>query len=140
MICDISPEMLEVGQRRVNTDLSGDPAATAGGEAAADVEVKTAWLEIDNVFYEARGTAWALVHILRAVEFDFADVLEDKNATVSVRQIIRELENSLQPLHSPIVLNGGGFGLFANHSLVMANYIARANAAVINLRELLDQG
>jgi hypothetical protein len=31
-------------------------------------------------------------------------------------------------------------GLFANHSLVMANYLARANAAVINLRELLDQG
>jgi hypothetical protein len=33
-----------------------------------------------------------------------------------------------------------GYGLFANHSLVMANYLARANAAVINLRELLDQG
>jgi hypothetical protein len=43
-------------------------------------------------------------------------------------------------LRSPVILNGGGFGLFANHSLVMANYLARANAAVINLRELLDQG
>jgi hypothetical protein len=40
----------------------------------------------------------------------------------------------------PVVLNGGGYGLTANHSLVMANYLARANAAVINLRELLDQG
>ena len=39
-----------------------------------------------------------------------------------------------------MVLNGGGYGLTANHSLVMANYLARANAAVINLRELLDQG
>jgi hypothetical protein len=67
-------------------------------------------------------------------------VLEDKNARASVRQIIRELEASLQPMRSPMVLNGGGFGLTANHSLVMANYMARANAAVINLRELLDQG
>ena len=67
-------------------------------------------------------------------------VLADKNAEASVRQIIRELEASLQPLRSPIILNGSGYGFFANHSLVMANYLARANAAVINLRELLDQG
>ena len=104
------------------------------------VDVRTSWFEIDDIFYEARGTAWALVHFFRAAEFDFAKVLADKNAEVSVRQIIREFEASLKPLTSPIVLNGGGFGLFANHSLVMANYLARANAAVINLRELLDRG
>lgn len=129
-----------VGQRRVNTDLQGDPSAVAGGASAADIMVKTPWLELDDVFYEARGTAWALVHFLRAAEFDFADVLRDKNAAVSVRQIIRELESSLEPMRSPIVLNGGGFGIFANHSLVMASYLSRANAAVIDLRELLDQG
>jgi hypothetical protein len=95
---------------------------------------------VDDIFFEARGTAWALVHFFRAAEFDFAHVLEDKNAEVSVRQIIRELEASLDPLRSPLVLNGGGYGLFANHSLVMANYLARANAAVINLRQLLDEG
>ena len=56
------------------------------------------------------------------------------------RQIIRELESSLQPLGSPIILNGSGYGFFANHSLVMASYISRANAAVIDLRSLLSQG
>jgi hypothetical protein len=30
--------------------------------------------------------------------------------------------------------------MFANHSLVMANYIARANAAIIDLRKLLRDG
>jgi len=80
------------------------------------------------------------VHFFRAVEFDFARVLEDKNANASVRQIIRELDASLQPMGSPMILNGSGYGFFANHSLVMANYLARSNAAVINLRELLDQG
>ncbi|HSD70368.1 MAG TPA: DUF2333 family protein, partial [Woeseiaceae bacterium] len=128
------------GQLRINTDLAGDASAEQSTPGAEQRVVKTPWLEIDDVFYEARGTSFALVHFFRAAEFDFAQVLEDKNARASVRQIIRELEASLQPLRSPLVLNGGGFGLFANHSLVMANYMARANAAVINLRELLDQG
>ena len=124
----------------INTDLAGDRAAVANTTLGDQVPVRTSWFEIDDIFYEARGTSWALVHFFRAAEFDFADVLADKNAQVSVRQIIRELESSLTPLQSPMVMNGGGYGLFANHSLVMANYLARANAAVINLRELLDQG
>ena len=41
---------------------------------------------------------------------------------------------------SPVILNGGGFGLVTNYSLVMASYISRANAAVIDLRNLLSQG
>lgn len=129
-----------IGHERINTDLAGDPSAKAATPRAEKLSVKTPWLEIDDVFYEARGTAWALVHFLRAAQFDFEQVLIDKNAEVSLRQIIRELEGSLQPMGSPIVLNGDAFGIFANHSLVMASYLSRANAAVINLRELLDQG
>jgi len=129
-----------VATTRINEDLAGDAAAAASNPQPDKVDVQTSWFEVDDVFFEARGTAWALVHFFRAAEFDFAAVLEDKNANASVRQIIRELEASLQPLSSPVILNGSGYGFFANHSLVMANYLARANAAVINLRELLDQG
>ncbi len=129
-----------VTSSRINENLAGDAAAEAAGAQPDTVDVRTSWFQIDNVFFEARGTAWALVYFFRAAEFDFAHVLADKNAEASVRQIIRELEASLGPMHSPMILNGGGFGLFANHSLVMANYLARANSAVINLRELLDQG
>jgi len=129
-----------VATTRINEDLAGDPSAEASNPQPDTVDVRTSWFEVDDVFFEARGTAWALVHFFRAAEFDFAHVLEDKNANASVRQIIRELEASLQPLSSPVILNGSGYGFFANHSLVMANYLARANAAVINLRELLDQG
>jgi len=129
-----------VGQERINTDLVGDRNATNSTNRPDIISVKTPWLEIDDVFYEARGTAWALLHFLRAAEFDFADVLADKKATPGLRQIINELESSLEPLGSPMVLNGGGYGFTANHSLVMASYLSRANSAVINLRELLDQG
>jgi hypothetical protein len=125
---------------RINENLAGESAAVASNPQSDNIEVKTSWFEVDDVFFEARGTAWALLHFFRAAELDFASVLQDKNAGASVRQIIRELEASLQPLGSPMILNGSGYGFFANHSLVMANYLARANSAVINLRELLDQG
>jgi hypothetical protein len=39
-----------------------------------------------------------------------------------------------------MILNGSGFGFVANHSLSMASYLARANAAVRDLRQLLEQG
>ena len=129
-----------VGQRRINTDLSGDAAGRQSTQAADEVVVKTSWMKIDNVFYEARGTTWALLHFLRAIEVDFAEVLARKNAVASLQQIIRELEMSQQPVHAPVIVNGEGFGLLANHSLVMASYISRANAAIIDLRELLSQG
>lgn len=129
-----------VGQKRLNTDLAGDPDAEQSTQTSADTEVKTPWLEIDDVFYEARGSAWALLHILKAIEHDFGPVLDKKNARVSLRQIVRELEATQETVWSPMVLNGGGFGVFANHSLVMANYISRANAAIIDLRELLARG
>ncbi|MDP3815613.1 DUF2333 family protein [Pseudomonas sp.] len=131
-----------VGQVRLNTAVQ-DPALAAGGtqpDFVEGVNYETPWLQIDNVFYEARGQAWALSHLLRAIEVDFADVLAKKNATVSVRQIIRELEAAQETLWSPMILNGSGYGLLANHSLVMANYISRANAGLIDLRQLLSQG
>ncbi|WP_020682248.1 DUF2333 family protein [Marinobacterium rhizophilum] len=103
-------------------------------------EIQTPWMQIDNVFYEARGTAWALVHILRAVEIDFSNTLDKKEALVSLQQIIRELESTQGTIWSPFILNGTEFGLVANHSLVMASYISRANAAIIDLRALLSQG
>jgi len=129
-----------VGKRRLNTDLAGDTAARQSTASPDDQEVKTPWTQIDDVFYEARGTSWALVHLLKAVEIDFREILEKKNALVSLRQIIRELEATQEDVWAPVILNGSGFGLFANHSLVMASYISRANAAIIDLRELLSQG
>ena len=129
-----------VGRVKLNGALKTE-SLKPGQVPVVDEEIEeTPWMQIDNVFYEARGQAWALSHLLRAIEVDFADVLAKKNATVSVRQIIRELEAAQEPVWSPMILNGSGYGVLANHSLVMANYISRANAAVMDLRQLLSQG
>ena len=113
---------------REEADKQGTPVA------------KVTWLEIDDVFYEARGASWALLHILRAIKHDFKDILLDKRAMRTVEIMIKSLENSLEPIFSPMILNGDGYGLFANYSLTMANYIARANAAALDLRDIMNRG
>lgn len=130
-----------VGQRRLNTDLAGDPNASQSTPTATEVDVKTSWWQIDNVFYEARGSTWALIQFLKAIEQDFASVLDNKQATVSLQQIIRELEATQAPVRAPLITRDESiFGFFPNHSLVMASYISRAHAATIDLRELLTKG
>ncbi|GAA0832689.1 DUF2333 family protein [Marinomonas arenicola] len=150
-LSDVSTRLGSLSQRlsasvvkvRENTDLAGNKSAqdaSNNNNEEAYKYVKTPWGQIDNVFYEARGTSWALIHILKSVEVDFAPTLRDKNALVSLRQIIRELESTQESVWSPMILNGSGFGVLANHSLVMASYLSRANAALIDLRSLLEQG
>lgn len=129
-----------VGQERINTDLAGDAQAQQSTFSADKLIVKTSWFEIDDVFYEARGTSWALIHLLYAIEHDFKPVFKKKNARLSILQIIRELEATQASVWSPVILNGSAFGMTANHSLVMASYISRANTAIIDLKRLLQDG
>ena len=131
-----------VGQIRVG-DASAADAPVESGTLHGPVGerlVKTPWTKIDDNFYEARGYTWTLLEQLKAFQQDFGPILRSKHADVSLQQVIRELEEAQRPLHSPMVLNGSPFGFFANHSLVMANYVSRANAALIDLRELLRRG
>ena len=129
-----------VGQNRLNTNLAGDPNARQSTPTPAQSDTKTPWLKIDDVFFEARGYTWALLHTLQAIEIDFISVLEDKNALVSLQQITRELKSTQDTIWSPMIQNGTGFGPMANHSLIMANYISQVNAAIGDLRNLLQKG
>ena len=129
-----------VGQLRIDTDLANDSSAQQSKPAAESRIVRTPWTQIDDNFYEARGYTWALREQLEAIRVDFGPVLRDKNAMISLEQVIREIEEAQKSLSSPIVLNGSPFGFFGNHSLVLANYISRANAALIELRDLLRRG
>ena len=101
---------------------------------------ETPWLLIDDVWYEARGASWALLHILKAVKYDFHDILLDKRAMNTVDIMIKSLENAMSPILSPMILNGSGYGLFANYSLTMATYIARCNASALDLRDIMNRG
>ena len=47
-----------VAASRINDDLAGDSAAEAAGPQPDTVNVRTGWFQVDNIFFEARGTAW----------------------------------------------------------------------------------
>ncbi|MGR9072498.1 MAG: DUF2333 family protein [Gammaproteobacteria bacterium] len=139
-------QYLEVVEKRLGGISSRLSASTERHEIGSSLGnrentmAQTPWLQIDDIFYEARGASWALVHILKAVEYDFHDILVDKHALATLQRIIHELELALTPVMSPMILNGDGFGLFANYSLTMANYITRANAAALDLRDIMMRG
>lgn len=120
-------------------DPSGQVAPKFTDEKTKGVGT-TPWLLVDDVFYEARGASWALLHILKAIKIDFEDIILDKRAMNTLDNMIHALQNAITPIDSPMILSGSGFGLFANYSLSMANYIARANAAALDLRDLMNKG
>jgi len=86
----------------------------------------TPWFRIDNVFFEARGDAWGLLQLLKAARLDYAEVFGKANANTTLERLIAELELAQRRIWSPVILNGSGFGIFANHSLVLANYTQAA--------------
>ncbi|KJG00908.1 DUF2333 family protein [Photobacterium angustum] len=140
---------LEVVQKRLGTisqDLGssvGEPQLIMDREAEGkEVSLnapKTSWFKIDNVFYESRGSTWAILLLMKAMKHDFKPLLEEEKATVMIDQIIRELEATQETVWSPMILNGMGFGLLPNHSLIMANYVSRAQAGTVDLINLLEK-
>ena len=140
---------LEVVQKRLGTisqDLGssvGEPQlimdSKAEGKEVSLNAPKTSWFKIDNIFYESRGSTWAILLLMKAMKHDFEPLLEEEKATVMIDQIIRELEATQETVWSPMILNGMGFGLLPNHSLIMANYVSRAQAGTVDLINLLEK-
>lgn len=125
---------------RLNAASPAHSVLAKDEDAAAGMSLlpETSWWQIDDVFYEARGSAWALLHLLKAVELEFGALLSQRHAELSLRAAIHELEATQQSIWSPVILNGSGFGLFANHSLVMANYLHRAQSDITDVQMLLQ--
>ncbi|MFG6158214.1 DUF2333 family protein [Halomonas sp. 1390] len=117
-----------IGPRAELRDLDIDAEA---------LPARTPWYRVDDVFFEARGQAWAMLHLLRAVQRDQADVLAAAGLQARWEALVAELELSQRRLWSPLVLNGSGFGIFANHSLVLANHMIRARDLSRTLAERL---
>lgn len=134
----VSSERLEYISAKLNAALPAYAAGSAGVLPEGLNQLPgTSWWHIDDVLYEARGSAWALLHLLKAAEIEFEPLLTSRHADLSLRAAIHELEAAQQPIWSPLVLNGSGFGLFANHSLIMANYLGRARAGLEDVQLLL---
>ena len=102
------------------------------------IKGKVPWSKIDDNFYFAQGVGYALYHILRAIRVEFAAVLQDKNATVIMHDIIASLEEAyFEPV---IITNGSKDGVFANHSNNLRVFLDDARQKGNSLIRMLDQG
>jgi hypothetical protein len=124
-----------VDQVIFNNEMAGDAEAEASTSTPDQIRVKTGYFQLDDIFFETRGYNYGLIHVLKALEVEFAEVLQKKNAVKSMKQIIRELEQTQRSILMPIASLG-----WVNQSVFMSSYISRANAAMIDLRDLLRQG
>lgn len=112
------------------TNVKGDSTKTTSDEASRQIP----WCEADNVFFQARGAAWALLNLSRAVAIDFHDVLKSKNALGTFKMLQQSLEASQNTMSSPVVMTGGYFSIFPNHPLTLAAFVASATNSAINLK------
>jgi hypothetical protein len=109
-----------------------------GDAAARKPTLSTSWWQTDDVFYEARGSAWALLAFTRALEVDFHQVLKDKNALSTFRNLEHTLAEAERPMRSPMVLSGGGFGVVPSHDLTMSAYVSSAVNIIDTLQTLMQ--
>lgn len=134
---------LEVVSRRLGgisqrLELGASPLHIEGTTGSGnEPALSTSWWQVDDVFYEARGMAWALLAFVRGLEVDFHGVLVDKNALPTFHNLERTLAAAERPMHSPVVIAGGGFGVLASHDLTMAAYLSSANNIVQTLEVLM---
>jgi hypothetical protein len=101
---------------------------------------RTPWMDIDNVFYEARGTAWATYHLLLALRHEFEAVLIMHQSLGTMNRALSDLRAALAPVRSPLILNGKEFGMTPNHSIMLAAYLAKAHVSIADLRLLKSGG
>jgi hypothetical protein len=96
------------------------------------------WTNIDDVFYRTRGECWALYHFMIAVNEEYKEIIAASGSSSITKQIIDELEYTIMPLRSPVVLSGYKFGMFANHNLSLASYLSRVKVMIVEVRGNLN--
>lgn len=124
---------------RLAASVGSHEALTELAVETESLPPRTPWYRVDDIFFEARGSGWALAQLLEGVQRDQADVLDEAGVRGEWERLLAELEMTQRRLWSPVVLNGSGFGVFANHSLVMALHMTRARDLAASLAERLAE-
>ena len=129
-----------VNTRLLNASRTAREARRDKSAATSDLPQyqRVPWLKIDDNFYFARGVGYGLLHMFKAIQIDFAQVLHDKNADIIMDEIIASLEETnFEPL---LVTNGGKDGIFASHSSNLRVFLDDARQKINSLMTILAQG
>ncbi|MEX2606446.1 MAG: DUF2333 family protein [Kiritimatiellia bacterium] len=108
--------------------------------AKEDPDEVHGFFERDDIFYQVRGGAYVMYHVMLAMRTDCEELFNSSKAMGIVNRVLNELENANNPMRSPMVLNGREFGFVQNHSMVMAAHLAKAHLAVQELQLQISGG
>jgi hypothetical protein len=135
-----------ISRTKIDLSTANDKNAVESKNISTSVREKTPYNDIDDIFWETMGYVWVLSEQLNQIEYDFASILEDKNALPSIRQIRRDLEDAQTYVWSPIIWNGSilpgedKYSMANNYSIVLSSYVKGASAAMSNLEQFLEDG
>jgi hypothetical protein len=108
--------------------------------AKEDSDAVHGFFERDDIFYQVRGGAYVMYHVMLAMRTDCEELFNSAKAMGIVNRVLNELENANNPMRSPMVLNGKEFGFVQNHSMVMAAHLAKAHLAIQELQLQISGG
>lgn len=133
---NVGPSTYDVGVLTQDV-MNMEPFLEAAKEDPDEVH---GFFERDDVFYQVRGGAYVMYHVMLAMRTDCEDLFNSSKAMGIVNRVLNELENANNPMRSPMVLNGKEFGFMQNHSMVMAAHLAKAHLAVQELQLQISGG
>lgn len=96
---------------RISEETLGDP--TLSGEEV--LRTTTPWLQVDDEFFYARGVAFVYREIMVAINHDFRELLEQRNAQELSHSIVVDFLDKSQFTPWPIVTNGSLESPVPNH-------------------------
>jgi len=90
----------------------------------------------DDLFYETKGKLFAYAVILRALEEDFAKVINDRELASIYKELLHSME-SAATLDPTVVINGASDGTLANHLSMQGFYLLRARTQLKEVNNIL---
>ncbi len=132
--------------RADNLRATLDSLANALGAIASEMDERATsigrgWFDFkaDNYYFEALGMIYAYDGLIKAIEVDFADVINDKGLTLLWQQLSMRTHNaaSLRPL---IISNGAEDGwIMPSHLNTISQKLLLIRSQLVEARDILDR-
>ncbi len=117
---------------RFSEETLGDPS-TSGEQK---ISTKVAWVEVDDHFYFARGVAYVFRDIMAAVNQDFSEILEQRNAQELANGIVVDFLDAAQ--FEPVYVARGSFdSLWANHPFKLLALLSQVRERTRSLHTMV---
>lgn len=115
----ISDKLLRASRDNHNAQISLNAAGDSviQGEQVETVDqYRTAYTQIDDNYYYARGVYYVLYHVLRVITVDFQEIIDKTASEELAKQIVNVMNVRYFTSNPWLIMNGNVDEIWANHS------------------------